>query len=126
MDDPAPKRVFESVSADFFSAAGKCFLVYVDRRSGWPVVAKFPHDATARELISILRKIFASTGVPNVLRSDGGPQFTARVTREFMKRWQVDHCISTPYFPQSNGHAEAAVKTVKKFILKATQNGNID
>lgn len=126
MDDPAPKRVFESVSADFFSAAGKCFLVYVDRLSGWPVVAKFPHDATARELISTLRKIFASTGVPNVLRSDGGPQFTARVTREFMKRWQVDHCISTPYFPQSNGHAEAAVKTVKKFILKATQNGNID
>lgn len=90
MKDPAPKRVFESVSADFFNAAGKCFLVYVDRLSGWPVVATFPRDATARELVSTLRKIFASTGAPNVLRLDGGPLFTARVTMDFMRRWQVD------------------------------------
>lgn len=126
MDDPAPKRVFESVSADFFTAAGKPFLVYVDRLSGWPVIATFARDATARDLVTTLRKIFASTGVPNVLRSDGGPQFSAKITRDFMKRWQIDHRMSTPYYPQSNGHAEAAVKSAKRLILKTTQNGNTD
>ncbi|XP_064083067.1 uncharacterized protein LOC135199081 [Macrobrachium nipponense] len=42
-----PSRPFESVSADFFSVAGKSFLVYVDRLSGWPLVVKFGTNTTA-------------------------------------------------------------------------------
>ena len=33
---------------------------------------------------------------------------------------------STPYYPQSNGHAESAVKAVKHLIIKCTKNGNLD
>ena len=31
-----PSRVFEAASADFFQCAGRTYLVYVDRLSGWP------------------------------------------------------------------------------------------
>ncbi|KAF0298588.1 uncharacterized protein FJT64_004040 [Amphibalanus amphitrite] len=39
-EDGAPTRVFESVSADYFSAGGHTYLVYVDRLSGWPCYNK--------------------------------------------------------------------------------------
>ena len=38
--DPTPSRPFEDVSADLFSYAGKSYLVYVDRLSGWVKILK--------------------------------------------------------------------------------------
>jgi len=34
--------------------------------------------------------------------------------------------VSSPHYPQSNGHAEAAVKSVKHLIMKVAPSGNID
>ncbi|XP_042879208.1 uncharacterized protein LOC122257780 [Penaeus japonicus] len=34
--------------------------------------------------------------------------------------------MSTPHYPKSNGHTEAAVKKVKYLILKTAPTGNID
>ena len=58
-------------------------------------------EATARDLIRSLRQMFAATGVPTTLRTDGGPQFTARLTRECLRRWGVEHQIATRHYPQS-------------------------
>ncbi|XP_043209539.1 uncharacterized protein LOC122374691 [Amphibalanus amphitrite] len=126
MLEPLPTRVFQAVSADYFSWAGRTYLVYADRLSGWPSVYHVRGEASARALTRCLRKMFAATGVPQTLRTDGGGQFTARHTREFLKKWGVIHQISTPHFPQSNGHAEAAVKNVKRLIKKTTQHGDLD
>ena len=126
MPEPKPNRVFQAVSADYFTWAGRTYLVYVDRLSGWPAVFQVRGEASARALTRSLRKMFASTGVPQTLRTDGGGQFTARHTREFLRKWGVLHEISTPHFPQSNGHAEAAVKSVKRLIKKLTQHGDLD
>ncbi|XP_045122909.1 uncharacterized protein LOC123511252 [Portunus trituberculatus] len=43
-----------------------------------------------------------------------------------LERWGIRHIVSTPHYPQSNGHAEAAVKGVKHLILKVAPSGNID
>ena len=125
-DDAPPTRVFESVSADYFHVAGRTFLVYADRLSGWPYVFSCTTPASSSQLVSFLRKLFADTGVPTVLRTDGGPQFTSSRVRSFLTRWGVEHRISSPHYPQSNGHAEAAVKVVKKLLLTTTQNGDLD
>ncbi|XP_064117609.1 uncharacterized protein K02A2.6-like [Macrobrachium nipponense] len=121
-----PSRPFESVSADFFSVAGKSFLVYVDRLSGWPVVVKFGTNTTAEATTRHFSHIFRDLGVPVRLMTDGGPQFTSSEFKNFLGRWGVQHVMSTPHYPQSNGHAEAAVKKVKHFILKVAPSGNID
>ncbi|XP_064098156.1 uncharacterized protein K02A2.6-like [Macrobrachium nipponense] len=42
------------------------------------------------------------------------------------ERWGVHHITSSPHYPQSNGHAEAAVKAVKHLILKTAPTGNND
>ncbi|KAK3855471.1 hypothetical protein Pcinc_038132 [Petrolisthes cinctipes] len=125
-DSDRPERVFESVSADYFHVAGRTYLVYIDRLSGWPHVTACPCHASADHLIRVLRSVFADTGVPVILRTDGGPQFTSSSVRRFLARWGVEHRVSSPHNPRANGHAEAAVKAVKKLIMTTTERGQLD
>ncbi|XP_043200358.1 uncharacterized protein LOC122369578 [Amphibalanus amphitrite] len=125
-EDGAPTRVFESVSADYFSAGGRTYLVYVDRLSGWPYVTVCPRTASADHLTRQLRLMFSQTGVPTVFRSDGGPQFASGTLRRFLQRWDVRHEMSSPHYPRANGHAEACVKTAKKLVLAASSSGRLD
>ena len=125
-ENDQPSRVFESVSADYFHVAGRTYLVYADRLSGWPYITICPRTASAEHLTRELRAMFSQTGVPTVLRTDGGPQFTSGTLRRFLSRWEVRHEVSSPRYPRSNGHAEAAVKTAKKLIITASSNGRLD
>ena len=77
-------------------------------------------------MINGLRKIFIQTAIPEVIWSDGGPQFTAQAFKAFLKRWGVKHMTSLPEFAQSNGRAEASVKNVKKMLRGATCQGKVD
>lgn len=126
LSDDIPTRPFESVSADFFSVAGKAFLVIADRLSGWPSIVPCGADTTASRTIRMFCRYFREVGVPLRLRTDGGPQFTSSAFKEFTKRWGINHVVSSPHYPQSNGHAEAAVKNVKHLILKTAPSGNTD
>ena len=83
-------------------------------------------DTTSAATIRKFRHYFRDMGVPVRLRTDGGPQFTSRDFAAFLDRWGVRHVVSSPHYPQSNGHAEAAVKSVKHLILKVAPSGNID
>ena len=74
-------------------------------------------QAEANCLIAHLRTLCATFGVPFTLSSDGGPEFTASATQDFLERWGIRHRISSAHFPQSNGRAEVAVKKVKCFLL---------
>ena len=81
----------------------------------------------AAGLIAHLRNFFHMFGVPEELSSDGGPQFTALVTQEFLSKWGVRHRVSSAYFPQSNGRAEVAVKTAKRLLLdNIGHSGSLD
>lgn len=114
-----PSTPFEQVFADFFDFGGYHYLVIGDRLSGWSEIFATPSGtsyAGARGLIACLRSFFATFGVPQELSSDGGPEFTASTTREFLQRWGVRHRISSAYFPQSNGRAEVAVKSAKRLL----------
>lgn len=114
-----PSTPFESVYADYFDFAGHHYLVVGDRLSGWSEVFACPpgsSHAGSAGLIGCLRSLFATFGVPEELSSDGGPEFTAGVTRDFLVRWGVKHRISSSYHPQSNGRAEVAVKTTKRLL----------
>ena len=74
-----------------------------------------------------LRTLFATFGVPEELASDGGPEFTASHTENFLRLWNVRHRVSSVSFPQSNGRAEVAVKTAKRLLMSNTSpTGSLD
>ena len=52
-------------------------------------------------------------------RTDGGPQFRWPFN-DYCRLQGIQHETSSPYNPQSNGHAEAAIKTAKHLLLRAT------
>ncbi|XP_065182210.1 uncharacterized protein K02A2.6-like [Sycon ciliatum] len=126
LNDRTPTLPFECTSADLFTCQGHDFLVYADRLTGWPSVARTARTTSSHDVILAFRRWFSDGGIPAVLSTDGGPQFSSHKFAAFCKRWQVNHVMSSPHYPQSNGHAEAAVKAMKRLITKTTVNGNLD
>ena len=130
MPTHTPSTPFEAVFAHFFDYAGCHYLVVGDRLSGWVEIFKSPHGTTysgANGLIAALRILFSTFGIPEEISSDGGPEFTASTTADFLKRWGVAHRKSSAYFPQSNGRAEVAVKKVKRILMENVgSNGSLD
>ena len=51
---------------------------------------------------------------------DGGPEFTASATCQFLKDWEVHHHLLSVAHPNSNCRAEIGVKTVKQLITNDT------
>ena len=125
-----PSTPFEKIFADYFDCVGQHYLVVGDRLSGWSDVFTSPHGSPqsgASGLTSCLRNYFARFGVPNELSSDGGPEFIANATDDFLSRWGVVHRLSSAYYPQSNGRAEVAVKTTKRLLRSNTgPSGSLD
>jgi len=119
---PRPSRPFEELAADFCYHAGRCYLIIVDCYTDWPTVVPMGKNVTAAALVTVLRELFCRTAVPDLIWSDGGPQFTSRQFQSFAAQWGFKHQTSSPHYPQSNGKAEAAVKSMKR-ILRAVWNG---
>eukprot|EP00914_Ancora_sagittata_P006153 GHVO01012541.1.p3 GENE.GHVO01012541.1~~GHVO01012541.1.p3 ORF type:complete len:114 (+),score=13.48 GHVO01012541.1:213-554(+) len=107
-----PDYPFQHICSDFFTYMGIHYLVVVDRYSNWPTNEKSTEGASG--LISCLRRIFGTFGIPEELASDGGLQFTAHCTLKFLKDWGVHHRLSSVAFLHSNCWAEIGVKTAKK------------
>lgn len=87
-----PDYPFQCICADYFHHHGHSYLVIIDRYSNWPIVEK-AHKG-AQGLITALRETFATFGIPDELSSDGGPEFVAQNTRQFIHDWGLG-CIPT-------------------------------
>lgn len=124
---PQPDHPFQQVVTDLFHMAGHTYIIFADRFSGWTEVAPLKTSSNATAVINILRRYFATFGVPQELSSDGGPPFESNEFNTFLKNWGINHRLSSAYFPQSNGRAESAVKTMKRILTtNISQSGSLD
>ncbi len=128
LSSPSPDYPFQLVVADFFNLAGRNYLVYADRYTGWNTIFKTPvGDADSSSVKKHLRMLFGMFGVPEELATDGGPPFNSYDVKVFLATWGVHHRLSSAHYPQSNGRAELAVKTAKRILQDNTgPGGNID
>ena len=113
---PASEYPFQYVCADAFELHGHQYLVIVDKFSGWLNIFHFKVNIRSKHIVDALRSVFHTYGVPVKLYSDGGLAFASQETNDFLKRWGVEHIVSSAHYPQSNGRAELAVKTAKRII----------
>ncbi|GFR06289.1 transposon Tf2-9 polyprotein [Trichonephila clavata] len=70
--------------------------------------------STTKKTIECLRDSFAIFGLPRVLYSDNGSQFTSYEFQRFTQSNGVKHKTSAPFKPSSNGQAERFVATLKQ------------
>lgn len=120
-----PKRPWSVVGTDLFTSpvGDEQYLITVNYYSNFWEVDRL-EDSSSKTVIRKLKQNFARHGIPDKLISDNGPQYTSEYFRSFSRKWDFEHVTSSPGYPQSNGLAESAVKTVKKLIRKARHSGN--
>lgn len=58
--------------------------------------------------------IFATHGLPGLIVSDNGPQFTSQEFQEFLAVNGICHTLSAPYHPTTNGEAERSIRRFKQ------------
>ena len=112
---PLPRLPWTKVGIDIFHYKGKNFLLIVDYFSRWIEMPQLRY-LTSTEVINHLTNQFARWGVPEEIRSDGGPQLVPGEFKRFCNSFNVQHSVSSPYNSQSNGAAERAVQTDKRII----------
>ena len=82
----------------------------------------FPREATAKQLITILRKMLSTFGVAENIATDDGSQFWANEMEMLLTRWEVSCRISSDYRPHLNLRAETGVKTTKRLLMTGTKS----
>ena len=102
---PTPELPLHMVATDLFETKNSKYLLLVDYYSRFPVLHKLS-STTSKVLVQEMKAVFAELGVPNVIVSDGGPQYTSVGFKDFTKHWQIEHQVSLPRNPQSNGRHE--------------------
>ena len=116
---PIPVSRFSVVALDLLSGfptsrrGNDCIVVFTDRLTKRAWIEPVTKDITARGLAEImLRTVFSSQGMPSILLSDQGPQFTSAFWQEFFALLKTDVKLTSSYHPQSNGQTEKFNKTL--------------
>ena len=117
-------QVWAKVGVDLFQFEGRDYLVTVEYLTNFWEVDYLRNDTTSRNVIRKLKMNFARYGIPMTLVSDNGPQFASQEFRKFVDCWGIEHVLTSPYHPRSNGKAESAVKTAKTLMAKAAHSGS--
>ena len=111
---PLPDHPWQKVATDLFEWKNSSYVLVVDYYSRYIELAKLS-STTSYAVIKHLKSFFSCHGIPQIVVSDNGPQYTAALFKEFANQY---HTTSSPLFPQANGAAERAVRTIKDLLNK--------
>lgn len=112
-----PDNVWSKIGVDIFTLYDINYLLVVDYFSKFVELRKL-NSLTTDSVIVILKEIFSRQGIPNIVFSDNGPQFSSEQFAKFSETYDFAHHTSSPRYPQSNGMAERTIQTVKLILKK--------
>ena len=92
---PIPSRPWLMVATHLFIWEQNNYIIVVDYYSRYIEVAKL-ENTTSRTVVNHARSIFARHGIPDVVRSDNGPQYNATKYKQFAQDWNFEHQKSSP------------------------------
>ena len=88
---PIPERAWQIISTDVFDCNNQQYLVLVDSYSGW-----FEINVLKETIVKILKKKFATHGVPQKLYSDNASYYMSSKLNNFASQWNFEHITSSP------------------------------
>ena len=114
-----PTMPWQRVHIDYAGPfLNKMWLVVYDAYTRWPEVIKMNKDTTSTATIRALREIFSRNGLPFVIVSDNGTNFTSDEFEKFLSSNNIKHLKTGTYHPKSNGCCERFVGTFKSAMKK--------
>ena len=66
-----------------------------------------------------MKSVFSRHDIPEIVRTDIGPQYSSREFKEFSESYTFHHVTSSPHLPQNSGMAEQMVKTTKRLLQRS-------
>ena len=121
---PTLLHPWQMCATDIFTLEGVDHLVVGNFYSKMILVRCLPpSQGNANKVVLLLKEMFSEHGIPKVLHSDNGPQYASAQFTDFCMSWGITHETSSLHYPQSNGFAEACIKSVKHTLQQAKYSG---
>ena len=96
-------------------------LTLIDFSTRW-VEATALKSTVSSVVAEELLNMFARFGIPKILLSDGGPQFTSKTMEEVLALLGICHQVTSPYHPEANGLCERVNGTIVSMLKKLAHN----
>ena len=108
---PQPNCTWKKLSIDItgpFDTAPvhQCFVIaLIDHFSKFSLVL-LTGDTSVPKITEWLDDVFSHYGLPSLLMSDNGPQFTSKLFSDFLTACNIKHILTPVYNPCTNGMVE--------------------
>ncbi|GAU44722.1 hypothetical protein TSUD_88060 [Trifolium subterraneum] len=93
-------------------------IVGVDYFTKWVEAEPLPEITSFRNLRFFKRDILCRFGIPQVVVTDNGTQFTDKTFRVFLAKINTKHHFTSVEHPQTNGQAEAANRVILRGLRR--------
>ncbi len=82
-------------------------LTILDEYTRESLDIRVARSVTSRDVLDKLAHLFTRRGIPEHIRSDNGPEFTAKAVRNWLNRFGVKTLFIEPGSPWENGYIES-------------------
>jgi hypothetical protein len=122
---PVPVRRFAHIHVDLVGplprSSGFSYLfTVIDRTTRWPEAIPLTSTTAADCAAALLQGWIQRFGVPSIITSDRGPQFTSSLWASLCSLLSISHTQTTSYHPQSNGLVERFHRRLKDALRART------
>jgi hypothetical protein len=126
---PVPHRRFAHIHVDLvdplpMSRGHQYLFTVIDRTTRWPEAIPLASITAADYAQALFTGWIARFGVPSVITSDRGAQFTSALWASLCQLLNITHTTTTAYHPQSNGLVERFHRRLKDALRARTANAD--
>lgn len=115
-----------ATDASYFKVAGWGYyylITVIDDYSRYILAWDLKNDMSANSLIEVVQAAVDVTGMTDIpvkdrtkLLSDNGSGYVSRAFRSYLKLVGIDHILSAPFHPQTNGKVERYQQSLKRVV----------
>jgi len=88
-------------------------LTIIDRSTRWPEAVLLKETTTEAVLDAFVATWVARFGVPAIITTDRGAQFTSGTWASWCEQYGIQHNLTTAFHPQANGMVERLHRQLK-------------